>query len=592
MIRAFVTLCVAASPINVEVDGRQVQLLATPSDEPLAVAERFCREQNLTDSIEGLPCVSTITEELIQRGARHRLPHETLLVLTHDTKLDVVPRRALGPGELRVPVDDGKVREPLARLDLDEGVLLAWTDPDLVDMRPRERFGRAAAAFCIARRCSLDVAARASAMLGGSGDSNRVVLSMSTLPSRIAHVPSQLRFLREQSRPADAVYLVVPYFSTREQRPYEVPEALKGDDDLTLLRSKVDWGPATKLIPVLAVETHPTTLIITVDDDVQYPSALVAELVAGANRHPDSAVGFRGYRFNGTHHDTFVYVDSADSAVDVSVDALGGLTGAAYRSGFFDVRRLIDYSGWSGGAFYVDDDWISLALDEARVRRVVLGASDTARKLRDDPVLAPHHALAALNAPSHAFRNIAFQAELLEAARARGAFKNDTVAPCHVDPSWRGSFDRVLEYLEARVCGWDPWAVGTFSFVVASDDLDAIVLLDRFLQQYSGTLHVVAPSNASLTDRHTSDRTSVIAGDPVHFLWNLRRTRTVDLLMLDGEDPMGQFAAALGSSLVQRGHTVIVAAAHSHTLHAFLNESLGCFPITTSSTRYNTWLCY
>lgn len=590
MIRAFVTLCVAAAPINVEVDGRRVQLVATPSDEPLVVAERFCREQNLTDSIEGLPCVATLTEELIQRGARHRLPHEASLVLTEDTKLDVVPRGALGPGELRVPLDDGTVREPAARLDLDEGVLLAWTDPDLVDgPPPREPFGRAAAAFCIARRCSLGVAARASAMLGGSGGDDRVVLSMSTLPSRISHVPSQLQFLREQTRPADAVYVAVPYFSTREQRPYEVPAALQ-EGDIILLRSKVDWGPATKLIPVLAVETHPTTLIITVDDDVQYPSTLVAELVAGANRHPDSAVGLRGYRLNGTHHGTFVYVDSADSAVDVSVDVLGGLTGAAYRSGFFDVRRLIDYSGWSGGAFYVDDDWIALALDEARVRRVVLGASDAARKLRDDPVLAPHHALAALNAPSHAFRNIAFQAELLEAARARGAFNNDTVAPCYEDSSWRGTFGSVLGYLEARFCGWDPWAVGTFSFVVASDDLEAIVVLDRFLQQYSGTLDAVA-RNASLpTHRHTSDRTSVTAGDPVRFLWNLRHTRTVDLLMVDGEDLVGKFAAALGSGLVQRGHTVLLAA-KSPGFRSYLNESLGCFHMTTS-TRYETWLCY
>ena len=52
--------------------------------------------------------------------------------------------------------------------------------------------------------------------------------------------------------------------------------------------------------------------------------------------------------------------------------------GVAYRAALFDLDRLLDYDGWPGGAFFVDDDWIAAALDDAGVRRVVLGGASAA----------------------------------------------------------------------------------------------------------------------------------------------------------------------------------------------------------------------
>ena len=103
-------------------------------------------------------------------------------------------------------------------------------------------------------------------------------------------------------------------------------------------------------------------------------------------------------------HENLLYADSVDHDIDLEVDILGGLMGVAYRSGFFDLRKLTDYvrrgafrhviprrasrgsrvlcfacslgacrgikrqlpqAAWPGGAFFVDDDWISLVLDAA-----------------------------------------------------------------------------------------------------------------------------------------------------------------------------------------------------------------------------------
>ena len=56
---------------------------------------------------------------------------------------------------------------------------------------------------------------------------------------------------------------------------------LRGRVPVRVLRSRVDWGPATKLIPCLLAEPDPRTIVITVDDDVAYPSSLVLDLATG-----------------------------------------------------------------------------------------------------------------------------------------------------------------------------------------------------------------------------------------------------------------------------------------------------------------------
>ena len=76
----------------------------------------------------------------------------------------------------------------------------------------------------------------------------------------------------------------------------------------------------------------------------------------------------------------------------------------AYRSGFFDLRRLVDFGAWPGGGVFVDDDWISSVLDSARVPRVVLGltGSELADQIRNQPLVAPQSELEGLNSEAGA----------------------------------------------------------------------------------------------------------------------------------------------------------------------------------------------
>ncbi len=156
-------------------------------------------------------------------------------------------------------------------------------------------------------------------------------------------------------------------------------------------------------------------------------------MLAGLARHPDAAIGLTGYRLGPPpyRHANFEYHDTVATGAggDADVDVLGGMFGVAYRAAYFDLERLLDYSGapaagavadapppprWPGGAFFVDDDWISATLADAGVRRVVIGgaaaAAPGARTLSQGQVLVKSLAFTTpLNTPEHAFINERFQ---------------------------------------------------------------------------------------------------------------------------------------------------------------------------------------
>lgn len=198
----------------------------------------------------------------------------------------------------------------------------------------------------------------------------RVVVSLSTVPSRLPYLQRAIDHLLNQTYPVDQIYLHLPNWSKRERRPYPLPQ-LRPDPRLRVVRCQ-DYGPITKLYPVLQEEQDPHTLIITVDDDIQYVPERIETLVRWAERFPDSAIGGTGFIvgpwwwFYGTVH-------RPETPTPVSV--LEGFSGCAYRRGFFS-EDLIDYTGAPDGAFYNDDVWISGHLAQKGIPRLVHPSHD------------------------------------------------------------------------------------------------------------------------------------------------------------------------------------------------------------------------
>jgi hypothetical protein len=200
-------------------------------------------------------------------------------------------------------------------------------------------------------------------------DRSDIIVSLTTIPSRLLHIDDTLKSLLRQTRPPAEIRLYVPTFSARENRAYEIPERLRRLACVTI-HTCSDLGPATKFIPALT-SLPPDQPVLAVDDDRIYPPNLVADLEAAARARPDAAYGFSGWIAPRDLIDkpTTVIANLLERPpVPIyaqrqrrprPVDVLQGTGGYLIRPGFFALDRLVDYSAAPAAARSVDDVWMS-----------------------------------------------------------------------------------------------------------------------------------------------------------------------------------------------------------------------------------------
>lgn len=198
-------------------------------------------------------------------------------------------------------------------------------------------------------------------------DDLRVVVTLTTIPSRAQHLGPVLRALRDQTVAAHEIWLWFPRQSTRQERPYTPPP----DVENVHVFPCDDLGPATKLLYALRRAT-PDTLLIIVDDDVVHPARFIEEMVAAARRWPDAALCCRGRR-----------LDPQDPGADSShvfgpavqtftpVDILMGTWGFCVRPSFFD-EAVHSMEGYPESLRWTDDVRFSGHLARRGVARGVV----------------------------------------------------------------------------------------------------------------------------------------------------------------------------------------------------------------------------
>jgi hypothetical protein len=196
-----------------------------------------------------------------------------------------------------------------------------------------------------------------------------IIISLTTIPSRIGFLADTLKSLMAQTRPPAAIRINLPAFSRRENRPYDVPPWLSALASVRLASCE-DYGPATKLLPTLAA-CAPGQPILVVDDDRIYAPQMIATLEAAAAAHPGAAIGLGGWIAPAdlTDRPTTILsnllqqppapIRSARIRKPVAVDILQGVAGYLVRPEFFDLAAITDYSAAPPAARLVDDVWIS-----------------------------------------------------------------------------------------------------------------------------------------------------------------------------------------------------------------------------------------
>ena len=118
-----------------------------------------------------------------------------------------------------------------------------------------------------------------------------VIVTLTTLPSRLPHIDKCLASLRAQSYPLHRLVLVLP-LSLR----YHVPDRLLQAPWLTILRPAEDVGALSRL-SALPEDWRASSYVVCVDDDVAYHPSLVDCLVRQSRDSGDASVlGLAGYR--------------------------------------------------------------------------------------------------------------------------------------------------------------------------------------------------------------------------------------------------------------------------------------------------------
>src|SRR5436309_5916656 len=128
-------------------------------------------------------------------------------------------------------------------------------------------------------------------------DNRRVIVSLSTVPDRISNLRPTIRSLLKQTRLPDEIVLAVPEFSVREQRHYVVPKYISRLPRVRILRTREDWGPATKFIAAIQDELaagRQTTFTMVVADDLVYPLDAVETYLHYIEQFPEAALCLRG----------------------------------------------------------------------------------------------------------------------------------------------------------------------------------------------------------------------------------------------------------------------------------------------------------
>jgi hypothetical protein len=134
-----------------------------------------------------------------------------------------------------------------------------------------------------------------------------------------------------------------------------------------------DWGPATKLIGALLLETHPDTVVITIDDDVVYHNETVKFLTTHLQENMALSFGCEVWSVGGIE---FLPFGGMSNPFDYTVTPrfcggwLYGWTGVAYHVSSFGGDIWTFLSSLPVGCLYNDDIWLSGYLTNRGVQKV------------------------------------------------------------------------------------------------------------------------------------------------------------------------------------------------------------------------------
>lgn len=215
-------------------------------------------------------------------------------------------------------------------------------------------------------------------------DTPRIVFSMTTIPSRINLIEPVIKSALEVNTRISALYLNLPNVSLKGDS-YTIPvnflSSLNSRDRRKVIinRCGEDLGPITKIIPTLYKERDPTSLIISIDDDVIYLHDIIPIILDNHRKYPDACLSFSGHC---TGSFPCYWQFAIGNKQPVSVDWIQGVHTITYP------RRLVNPDAmlaWKPFMKKHDDHRLNSYLAVNGIERISMGyrASDYLRNIVD-----------------------------------------------------------------------------------------------------------------------------------------------------------------------------------------------------------------
>lgn len=222
----------------------------------------------------------------------------------------------------------------------------------------------------------------------------RLVVSLTTIPSRFSSIEKTLKSLVNQKLKPDAIYIGIPKISARdgEKLNYKTPHFLPTYQPLLqLIPIEFDFGPICKLFAGCYAEQNECR-IVTVDDDMEYPDNFLQDLVDCSNEYPTSAIGSSGVSyfpyppFLNLHINFCEYLPGITHSQKhgSKMDYLMGMSGVLFKKSFFPSLDLL--KSWTKDSIMrrTDDVTISAYLSLQGISRRICRVSQN-WKVQDIP---------------------------------------------------------------------------------------------------------------------------------------------------------------------------------------------------------------
>lgn len=118
--------------------------------------------------------------------------------------------------------------------------------------------------------------------------SSPVIISLTSIPSRMHMIGPVLESLTRQEANIDRVILWVP--ETYRRKGFEDFVLPAVPDGVEIRRSAVDYGPATKVLPAVRAFADQDVRILYCDDDRIYDRNWAGQIIAESDRFPDHCI--------------------------------------------------------------------------------------------------------------------------------------------------------------------------------------------------------------------------------------------------------------------------------------------------------------